>query len=316
MNKSDLELLRPIWMPRSFAADKVESQSLKLFLIDGNYFLNNTPNEVTIYVPSCIEVRRALSSDAFRMITHAAQTVFELEKTSAYSKLTSWRVIQTYYAAFFAAHACLRFFGRSFSQLEGGHVDHLNQRCSSEVGYNPKIGSGFHLIEFDDKTQTLSFAKYKDSHKGLWECFHNLLKDISNQLLSARASEQRRQQASLNFDNLAQALRNNDTCASGNWLSVMRNEVNYKSTQGVWYPFSSKTPDFHELISRVKNWRNCENGITEPHLVNNELERFFVSAFDVLELSMAVALDYSQASNEPNIGSMAFSRLLNESAAA
>lgn len=312
----DLELLRPLWYSNGFVSNEDCRQSLKLWLTDGNYYINDSPPDLSLFCQSVDDVKKCLSLDAFRFAAHSAQTVYELEKSNAYTKLTSWRMIQTYYAAYFAAHSVLRFFGSSFSHLEAGHVRFLKDRCTSEAGYLPNLPSSYYLISLSPEARSLSFARYSESHKDLWKCFLALLNRISNESLSLRASEVRKQSLSKKFFDLADALISRGRCPSGNWLSLMRNEVNYKSLHGVWFPFEKSTPTFDDLMTSVKDWRDCSSEFGDPNSITNDRERFFITAFMVIDLGLSIAKDYQEISDKPGRRSHEFKRLINLSAAA
>ncbi|WP_202966916.1 hypothetical protein [Celeribacter indicus] len=261
-------------------------------------------------------MKKCLSLDAFRFSSHAAQTVHELEKTTAYDKLTSWRVIQAYYAAYFSAHAVLRFFGKSFSHLERGHVGFLSGRCKSEAGYAPSLPSSYYLIESNPKTHDVNFFRYGESHKDLWKCFLDLIADLEQQVLTLRASQERLQELSAHFLDLKEALTNRGQFPSGNWLSSVRNEVNYKSLEGVWFPFSKATPSFENLLGRVRGWRVGDVDLGRPTLEGNELERFFATAFVVVDFCISLSLDYRALTEREGRRSGGFSRLVKLTAAA
>jgi hypothetical protein len=315
LRKSDLELLRPLWAPSSLISDEDCKQSLKLWLMEGNYYVNSTPPGLSLYCQVPDEIKKSLSLDAFRFAAHSAQTVFELEKTSAYTKFTSWRVIQAYYAAYFAAHAILRFFGKSFSHLENGHVNFLKERCHDETGYTPDLSSTYYLITYSPKDQELSFLRRPESHKDLWRCFEELLRNISKETLSVTASEQRRKDLSKIFSDLADALNFRGKHPAGNWLSVVRNDVNYKSQHGAWFPFSKTTPSFEDLMAKVKDWRKGSNDSENPNLIKNDLERFFITAFSIVDLALSIGFDYQDIIDKSGRRSADFSRLIKVSAA-
>lgn len=303
-------------MPLSFVADEDCVNTVKSWLIDGNYYINNLPPSLSLFVQVNDDVKKCLSLDAFRFAAHSAQTVFEIERSAAFPNLTAWRVIQTYYAAYFSAHAILRFFGKSFSHLEPGHVKFLNARCSSEAGYNPKIPSSYYLIEFNHQSQNLSFIKQDESHKDLWKCFHSLTQGISSSLLLGIASKQRRENLSQKFSELGDVLTLRGRFPSGNWLSVIRNEVNYKSLHGTWYPFSKNNPRFADIFGRIGDWRSGNNYINDIANTKSDLERFVLSSFMVINIALSLSYDYQKISNKAGRRSSHFSRLIMHSAAA
>lgn len=316
MKQADLDLLRALWVPLSFVADENCSQSLKVWLSEGNYYINNAQPGLSLFCQNKDELKKCFSLDAFRFASHAAQTVHEMEKSTAYEKLTSWRVIQAYYAAYFAAHAILRFFGKSFSHLESGHVAFLRGRCQSEAGYTPTLPSSYYLIESCPTTQNLSFTRCDESHKDLWKCFLALITALEQQVLTLRASQERLQEISANFLDLRESLTNRGRFPAGNWLSNVRNEVNYKSLEGVWFPFSKSTPSFESLLGKVKDWRVGEVNLGRPEFEKNELTRFFATALLVVDFCISLTLDYGSLVNRAGRRSSDFSRLVRLTAAA
>lgn len=316
MKAVDLELLRPLWTPKSLENDESCTQSLKLWLMDGSYNVINAPPLLSLHCQGDEEIKKSLSLDAFRFSTHAAQTVYELQKSTAYSSLTSWRVIQTYYAAYYAAHAILRFFGKSFSHLESGHVKFLRERCTSEAAFNPSLPISYYLLTYNPEDKRINFLKCDESHKDLWKNFGALLREISNACLTLRASNSRQQDLSNKFSDLADALTLRGKLSSSNWLSVVRNEVNYKSLHGTWFPFSKSTPSFDTLMAKVKDWRNCSYDFENPNLIRANLERFFITSFIIIDLALAISFDFQKIIGSPGNRSKDFSRLINMSAAA
>lgn len=316
MRAEDLSLIRSEWFPRSFVKEEDCRQTLKVWLSDGNYYANNAPPNLSLQCLDTEELKRGISLDAFRFSAHAAQTVCEVENTSAYRKLTSWRVIQVYYAAFFAAHALLRFFGNSFSYLEAGHITDLKRKCLSQAGYTPSLQSSNYLIGFDPVARSVDFVSYGESHKDLWKCFARLISHLERASLTFRASNQRQQEISAYFADLGVALTDGGRFSSGNWLSYIRNEVNYKSAPGVWFPFSKNTPSFEELLRGVRGWQFGTLQLESPNLVRNEFERFFITAFVIVDFCMAVSLDYKSFTSNVGIRSASFSKVVNLGAAA
>ncbi|MGF2226563.1 hypothetical protein ACQT3V_08910 [Brucella sp. NF 2653] len=71
-----------------------------------------------------------------------------------------------------------------------------------------------------------------------------------------------------------------------------KNEANYKSLQGVWFPFTKDTPLFQELMTKVKNWRKVSLDIESPNMAKNDLERFFLTAFAVIDIGLSLTSDY------------------------
>ncbi|MEP0146585.1 MAG: hypothetical protein ABJU19_05585 [Roseobacter sp.] len=131
-----------------------------------------------------------------------------------------------------------------------------------------------------------------------------------------RAAEVRKQSISDNFSGLADALSARGRYPAGNWLSLVRNDVNYKSLHGVWFPFQKTTPEFSDLMAQVKDWRNCSIEFGNPNSIKNDRERFFITAFMVIDLGLSIAQDYQKLIAKAGRRSTEFAHLLNLSAGA
>ena len=131
-----------------------------------------------------------------------------------------------------------------------------------------------------------------------------------------RASDARRQDLAMKFSDLVDSLSNRGKYPSGNWLSVVRNDVNYKSLHGVWFPFEKGTPEFLNLMNLARNWRKCETPYENPVTITEDKRRFFVTAFVIIDLALSIALDYVDLIGKSGRRTNEFIRLLNLSAAA
>ena len=312
MQESDIKALRSLWVGNALNSTPDHKRGVKLWLMDGDSYVNNAPPSISLHTTNPEAYKDALSFDAFRFASNAAQTLKELEQSSAYSKVTSWRIIKTYYAAFFAAHATMRIFGRSFSSLSDAHVQYLANRCLSEAGYRPNFPSGYYLISIDNKD--LSFKKYRSSHECFWVCYSDLCKFISSESLKISHPKDKREDIQNYFNNISIALTNNNPNKKPSWLSSVRNDVNYSSEYGVWYPFNTKTPDHHDLFGNFRSWRSGNLSISSPHLVKNDIERFYHTAFSVIDTGMAFANDYKSLLQIDTDTSAVYKRLIDHAA--
>lgn len=308
MKSEDLDLLLELWYPISFIPDENCHQSLKNWLTSGDYLIANQGPNISLFCSNVDDLKKCFSFDAFQFSIRTKQTVNEFVRSSPFPKMTSWGIIKVYYAAFFAAHAILRFFGRAFSHLETDQFTRLSALWKSQFSNSLSISAGDYHILLNQNN--LEFKKFSESHKDLWRNFLALVLDISNQSLSLRANDQRKQLLSRQFSDIAEALTDDGRHPVGNFLSVIRNEVNYKSMEVVWFPFSKDTPDFATLISGVRGWANCQTNLHHPRNLKNRYERFFVSAFLVIDLGISISVQYTGKISKPGARSKNFLKLL------
>jgi hypothetical protein len=59
LKPADVELLRPLWVPKSLSHDEECKQTVKLWLSDGNYYVNNCPPELSLFCQIAEEIKKA-----------------------------------------------------------------------------------------------------------------------------------------------------------------------------------------------------------------------------------------------------------------
>ena len=146
-----------------------------------------------------------------------------------------------------------------------------------------KLEKGFYEIRIDKNFTEVSFKKYKDSHKDTWTCFLKLL----NQLIIEIENTTGLAEQKIEARDLLVALKKGITRArcteNGNWLSKIRNSVNYQHTLGVWYPYERKAT-FHKLIPQIsESWKSDPRSI-EIDGRSRDIEAFFSTSLLLVSL--------------------------------
>jgi hypothetical protein len=103
----------------------------------------------------------------------AIESVSGIKPEQCLGKSGAWGIIRAYYSSFFAAHAIMRMFGVSCTQLESTHVNHIYNYAKA-VGLHGtlnKIESGFYEIKIDKAFDHIEFNKFSDPHADTWGTF-------------------------------------------------------------------------------------------------------------------------------------------------
>jgi hypothetical protein len=150
-------------------------------------------------------VQRVISTDSFEIFVHddfdiAPPFAFELnrcasaafESVEAISRVppqprsTGWLMITLYYAAFFAAHAILRAFGRFCSQVEANDVSTV-AKTAFALGVTPALASvsaGLYVATYSPASKLLRADRLTDSHADTWKAFYDLIRSLSVDVLT------------------------------------------------------------------------------------------------------------------------------------
>lgn len=292
----DIVPLRAIWTHGSYEPSIPPDSGLKHWLSKENYYVDSI-SSAKLFQLACrdrSEYRSAMAFEAIKFSLNCQQTLFGIRSIVEFPRISAWHLIQAYYAAFFAAHSTLRLFGRSFSQLESGHVDQISLRAATEAGISQKMEKGHFDVQFDYNQATVKFAHGGESHKGLWKCYVNLLSYVSTEILRVRGNSRTLQDISNQFTDLENLLRSGGGRDSGNWLSIIRNEVNYRGPDAVWFPFSKNKIQSEDLFRKTSVWQMGKLTSIDCQIAKTEYEKFFMTCVLISQLNIHLLDDYCE----------------------
>lgn len=250
---------------------------LKGWIANQNYFIDVDiqKSDFILRVSDPDEVKRALANDLNRMAIAAFESAAGVATEMTLPRSLAWGSIRSYYASFFAAHAFMRLYGTACSQLDSEHVNAIYKSATmfGKTGGLTSLESGFYSIEIDSNFATIRFRKLKDSHKDTWAVFLALIKLLDANIPSTTALSKHKVEASSLLTELQTGITQ-ARCSQGNWLSAMRNSINYRLTHGVWFPYSAKVARIELLDSASRNWLNTPSYCASiSH--QGELDSFF-----------------------------------------
>jgi hypothetical protein len=184
----------------------------------------------------------ALANDCDRMAKAAFETICNIQNHPTFPQSTSWHLIQSYYAAFFSAHALLKIFGISYSQFQSEHLSKVLEQAKLYQKDNGirNIEHGFYKLQYIESEKQIAFTKMKDSHKGTWSCFHLLIQDLIQNIDKTTGLVKDKLKTVELLSEIKSGLTQHPAGSSGNWLSIIRNDVNYKQSHGLWFPFKGQ----------------------------------------------------------------------------
>ena len=121
---------------------------------------------------------------------------------------------------------------------------------------------------------TLNKVTSEGSHEALWIEFARLATRTSNQILSQPGATVSAQSAAAKLTELQAALTGGGLAPSGNWLSTMRNRVNYQHAFGAWFPYDGHQSYYDALFEKVEDWRGDPDTLSIRPQPGREIQRF------------------------------------------
>jgi len=160
------------------------------------------------------------------------------------------------------------------------------------IGLSPKLNveKGFFVAKYDSICDEISIKKLNDTHKDTWYVFHELIKKLSNDVLSTSLLTRHKQGMSAYLDSMRYTLEDRGRYIGGNWLSVYRNNVNYRHEYGHWYPYEKNSIPFDEIECFLGN-KNPESFAGISLLEKIETRRYFALCSSILNLCTSLVAD-------------------------
>ncbi|NQZ40426.1 hypothetical protein [Moritella sp.] len=240
--------------------------------------------------------------DINRMAASSIESMNGITPENGLPKSTGWLIIRSYYSAYFAMHALLRLFGISCSQLdshESRAVTDVARMYSLQNGNT--ASSGYYRCQYDFTSSTIIFKQLNNTHQDVWKTFYELLDTLATKVSS---SDFRKKDRDITVDflfKLREGLSCRNTVNSGNWLSQIRNEVNYTHSMGAWYPYVNSSDEHNKMFRLTSNWKQTPTADIINDNVGKCDQLLFVSTCVTV-----VSLCHSMISDLHNINSNIF----------
>lgn len=292
--------LRPFWLSGLNEISGKLEFGLAEWIRRGTYQITTPlkPGEVVIDIPAGdLNFQRAIAYDLARMSMAAFESIGDIHQHPSMPKSLGWTIIKTYYSAFFAAHALLRTFGVSLTQLESVQIGNV-QKIATAYGMDngQTLSAGFYICSFDPVMRKLKCThegKNGGSHEIMWKRFVETLLTFSNEILSSSGLTLNQQNAAAKISELCNCLKHNGSNA-GTWLSIIRNQTNYKHELGAWFPYESRAHYYEQLPLMQDEWKKEPEDIAIWAGTGRDLQRFIGACNLILSLLKSTAFDMSK----------------------
>jgi uncharacterized protein (UPF0332 family) len=242
----------------------------------------------TLEAQNWANVERALGLEAERFFVGVVESAHGVCRDTRLPKSYAWQIVRAYYSAFYSAHALLRMFGYSCSHLPSGHLSKVYEVATlfQMNSRTQKIDTGYFYGVFDSINGKVRFQRVTDSHADTWSSFLKLIAFLKRELYQTTSLATHRIKTS-DFLNTLESCLTHRGNNRGNWLSVVRNDVNYKFECSAWFPYQNRetSPDLAER--RAVNWGDGKLTLTYSRSIPT-LTLFFETCFAMNSLCHAV----------------------------
>jgi hypothetical protein len=256
--------LRPFWTTgiNSVTGNVVGGVPSWLCLEKYQFYAPIEPTLFVVQVAEPVLFLEAIAADINKTAVACYESISQVMPNVKFPRSTAWMIIKSYYSAFFAAHAILRMIGTPYTSIGGDHAASVNKiaRLHGFLLEN-QATIGNYGLSYDAARQRITWKKVESvrgSHETFWMFFNLRVKKLSDELLTLSiGSFAENQRAALKLTELSHNLCHNSS-PNGNWLSNVRNAVNYKQSHGAWYPYTD------QLRHGKLDFHKCRDWLSDP----------------------------------------------------
>jgi hypothetical protein len=225
--------------------------SLREFLLTGNYaiYAAGNPLELTATAPD--QLLDAWCADISRTACAAFESAASDVTVKSFPRSLGWLLIKSYYAAFFSANALLRLNGDALTYVDSKGVAALASVARTySVPISPTAGlAPTKIVGSGNSLEISSTKRSGHSHAAVWEAFDEFLNDVAGKI-AALPSTPETSDALGQILKLAAYVRQSGVA----WLSMTRNDINYRQLLDVWFPYGKNKPDHRHLARLATGW--------------------------------------------------------------
>jgi len=237
-----IEAARLMWCPGLAQLTGQPQGGLHDWLAKGTYAPTIAAGAIVLSGINSQHLLGALGADINRLSSAASETLRNIAEIKDIPKSLAWPYIKLYYASLFYVHTVLRLWGRSPSFFRTEELLPLRGALTA-YGVAPpfKVTTGQFSIRADTVAGTVTIMSENGgdgAHEAVWKQFVRALDDWDTATLGAPLLAEDKN----DIGHKIKLFRSLITKGGGNfsWPSQMRNNIQYRQAEGVWYPYVGK----------------------------------------------------------------------------
>jgi hypothetical protein len=237
-----VEAARLLWCPGLSNLTGDHKSTIHTWLATATYAPTATEKSIRLIGIDRQNFLEALGSDINRIATAASETLLNIVEVDGLPNSLAWPYVKLYYSALFYAHSLLRVWGRSpsyFRILELAQLRSLLTAYSVKSPYKLQTGQYILIADGDPSSVELQIDDSGGgSHESVWRGLIKALTDLQYAVANSPYRSVDKMIVDADLKLILSLVSNNGKNYA--WPSHMRNEIQYKQSEGVWYPYRGR----------------------------------------------------------------------------
>lgn len=214
----------------------------------------NGAGGVQLYANVAKDAVSYFSQEADRFASASFESLLVVSRLESHPRAVGWLLIRSYYAAFFAAHALMRFHGWACTRILQNTASKLNDELARFYPGSMNIGGGLYLLSLKADTREILGKKLEGqnqggTHEALWSVFDSYLDESTT--LALLEDDPGHQEYVALIDEFKKFTKK---FGGSSWFTQLRNRVNYSHEYGAWFPYIKSTCDYDRLSEALSHW--------------------------------------------------------------
>ena len=236
-------------------------EGIRDWILSSSYRLEQSPRKknVGLLVDTSTDFVEAIAFDIGRYSSAAIETMQQIKAAEGKLYASGWIVIRAYYSSYFAANTLMRLFGHFCTNLEQRHIAAIHEMASLyevplPVSDKSRLSPGTYAGRYSARDGSVVLRSLHGvgggAHKQFWFAFKEFLDAFDRDIGDCSLSKIQRTEARTSIRALLVALCQKNH-PNGNWLSEIRNAVNYRLEYGAWHPYANSEILAEDLVETI-----------------------------------------------------------------
>lgn len=254
-----MKILSQLFFPKFFQACDSKEGGVQHYIETSHEFYMPSPPQQTCFSIGFVSSDEVAERLCYEINRFSCASLESLKSACCFpdKNRLGWSSVELYYAAYYAANGLMRFFGRGSTNLDKVHSRRIHKIANHTgmAGQEPQKGT--YRFNVDFSTQRIDFEQIDGEgvHGKFWAGFLVFIDDLAininpNMLVASPESIADTQSA---IKRLRDILTKNSH-QNGNWLSFIRNSINYRFGFGFWHPNVDLDKKHLNLISKISSF--------------------------------------------------------------
>ena len=264
-----------------------------------------TQDTFTLSVAGTDSILEPWAWDCNRIAVACFESISTSSAIPLLPKSQAWYLIKVYYSAFYGANSIMRILGNTCRHFDAAHTASVYE-IANLYGQDRGVVSihdGYYECDFDALGRELKCRRVNaiggDSHRAFWTVFCRQLDEIVAKMLTRPIAQAYVQEVAQKLSELCSNLRYGGN-VGGSWLSAIRNQVNYRIDNRLWFPYSDFVSYLGQLRSRESKWLQDPLTIDLACHGPKDFSRFVNTCLFIVALCRALVIDLWQDCHPPS----------------